>query len=140
MQPTTKVTLLNPAEESSALSRVNLFPYRLVPNPFLANRGSAPIPGEPGTMVAPPLGLSVFYLLTAHAKPDSETGDADAHGLLAEAMRVLHEHAIVPAESLDEDLTPGTIKASLQPADVEEVSKVWTALSKPLQLCAVYEI
>jgi hypothetical protein len=140
MDPTAKVTLLSPAEDSSLLKRVNLFPYRLAPSAFLANRDFQPIPGEPGRVQAPPLGLSVFYLMTAHAQADPETGDADAQGLLAEAMRVLHEHAIVPESFLETGLVPGTIKITLQPADVEEVSKVWTALSKPYQLCAVYEV
>lgn len=136
----TKVTLLSPTAESSLLSRVNLFAYRLTPNAFLANRDFLPIPGRPGELQAPPLGLSVFYLMTAHAHADPETGDADAHTLLGEAMRVLYENAIIPTEYLDEDLAPGTLRATLQLVDPDEVSRVWTALNEPFQLCAIYEV
>ena len=140
MTSAAKVTLLSPADESPALTRINLFAYRLVPNPHLLNRGVQPIPGLPDRVKAPPLGLSVFYLMTAHSPADPETGHVDAHSLLGDAMRVLWERAVIPAEHLQDGLLPGTLKATLQLVDVDEVSRVWTALSQPFQLCAIYEV
>jgi len=140
MVPTAKVTLLSPAADSSLLSRVNLFAYRLAPNAFLANRDFQPIPGRPGEVQAPPLGLSVFYLMTSYAKADPETGDADAHTLLGEAMRVLYENAVIPAEYLEDGLPPASLRATLQLVDPDEVSRVWTALQQPFELCAIYEV
>lgn len=135
-----KVTLLSPAAESPLLSRVNLFAYRMAPNAYLANRDFQPIPGRPGEVAAPPLGLSVYYLMTSYAQADAETGDADAQSLLGEAMRVLYENPVIPADHLEDGLVPGTLRATLQLVDPDEVSRVWTALEQPFELCAIYEI
>jgi hypothetical protein len=97
MSPATKVTLLSPVETSSHQKRVNLFLYRVVPNAHLYNRDFQPKPGMPDVLLHPPLALNLFYLLTPFAQRDPETGDANAHAVMGEAMRVLHEHPIVPS-------------------------------------------
>jgi Pvc16 N-terminal domain len=140
MTPATKVTLLSPADTSSQQKRINLFLYRVTPNPFLNNRDWLPKPGVPGRLVLPPLAVNLYYLLTAYAQLDAQTGLADAHGLMAEAMRVLHEHPIVPQASLENGLEQGEVKVTLHASDVEELSKVWTALNKEYRLSAVYEV
>jgi hypothetical protein len=140
MSPATKVTLLSPTETSSHQKRVNLFLYRVAPNPHLANRDFQPKPGAPNVLLHPPLALNLFYLLTPFAQLDPETGDANAHTVMAEAMRVLHENPIVPSSALEAPLTAAQVKVTLHTADVEELSKVWTALEKELRLSAVYEV
>jgi hypothetical protein len=140
MSPTTKVTILSPAETSSHQKRVNLFLYRVAPNPHLNNRDFQPKPGSPGVLLHPPLALSLFYLLTPFAQLDPETGDANAHTVMSEAMRVLHENPIVPSSALEAPLAAGQVKVTLHTADVEELSKVWTALEKDLRLSAIYEV
>jgi Pvc16 N-terminal domain len=140
MTPVTKVTLLSPADTSSQQKRINLFLYRVTPNPFLNNGDWLPKPGAPGRLVLPPLAVNLYYLLTAYAQLDPQTGLADAHGLMAEAMRVLHEHPIVPQAFLENGLEQGEVKVTLHGTDVEELSKVWTALNKEYRLSAVYEV
>jgi hypothetical protein len=134
-----KVTLQSPIDTSAPPSRVNLFLYRVIQNPHLSNRDYLPKPGRPGELVHPPLSVNLFYLLTPFAGID-ELGQANAHDVLAEAMRVLHEHAIVPEQFLAGGLRRGQIKVTLHPADVEELTKIWTALEKDLQLSTVYEV
>src|SRR5262245_13196516 len=129
MSPSAKVTLLSPVDTSSHNVRVNLFLYRVIRNPFLNNRDWQPKTGSPGQLVFPPLSLNLYYLLTPFSPPDSETGLADAHGLMGEAMRVLYENAIIPQEFLEPGLTAPQVKITLVPADVEELSKIWTALN-----------
>jgi hypothetical protein len=140
MSPTAKVTLLSPVDTSSQQKRINLFLYRVAPNPHLNNRGFQPKAGAPDRIVAPPLSLNLFYLMTPYAQLDSETGQADAHGLMAEAMRVLHENAVVPQQYLENGLTQGQVRVTLHASDTEELSKLWTALEENIRLSAVYEV
>ena len=140
MDSAAKVTLLSPAETSAHQTRVNLFCYRVATDPFLANQDFAPKPDDPDVLVAPPLALSLFYLLTPYATLDAETGLADAQTVMAEAMRVLHEHTVVPQSALEGDLIEGDVRVTLHAADIEELSKLWTSLNEELRLSAVYEV
>lgn len=140
MSPASAVTLLSPADAGSQQSRVNLFLYWLCPNPQLRNQSYTVTPDDPGLLVAPPLVLNLYYMLTAYAPIDGQFGLADSHTIMAEAMRVLHEHPIVPQERLEPGLRQGEVKVTLHCADVEELSKVWTALTKDFRLSAVYEV
>jgi hypothetical protein len=73
-----------------------------------------------------------------------------AHWLLGSAMRILHDFAIITPELettggiqvLDPALTdaPERVKLSLQPISLEDLSKVWTALSRPFRVSAAYEV
>lgn len=140
MSPTTKVTLLSPVETSSHQKRVNLFLYRVIANPHLHNRDFQPKPGAPNVLLHPPLALNLFYMLTPFAQLDPETGEANAHAVMSEAMRVLHEHPILPQSALEAPLVESQVKVTLHAADIEELSKVWTALEKDLRLSAIYEV
>jgi hypothetical protein len=140
MTPATNVTVLSPIEASSHQTRVNLFLYRVIPNPHLRNRDFLPKPGTSNRLLHPPLALNLFYLLTAVAPLDVESGQATAHAIMAEAIRVLHEHPIVPQLALENGLRQGQVKVTLHSADVEELSKIWTSLEKDLQLSAIYEV
>jgi hypothetical protein len=140
MTPASKVTLLSPADTSSQQKRINLFLYRVIPNPFLNNRDWLTKPGAPGQLVQAPIAVNLYYLLTPYTQLDPQTGLADAHGLMAEAIRVLHEHPIIPQAFLENGLKQGEVKVTLHSTDVEELSKIWTALSKEYRLSAVYEV
>ena len=140
MSPSTNVTLLSPAEKSSHNTRVNLFLYRVTPNPHLGNQDWRPKPGTTNQLVAPPLTLNLFYLLTAYAPLDANTGLVDTHGLLGEAMRVLYENAIVPQPALEPGLRQGHVKVTPLSLDMEELSKIWLALQEDFQLSAGYEV
>ncbi|MFI9561182.1 DUF4255 domain-containing protein [Nonomuraea endophytica] len=140
MSPANPVTLLSPADASSQQSRVNLFLYWLRPHPQLRNQLPTVSNDDPAQLVAPPLVLNLYYLLTAYTPLDGQSGLADAHTIMAEAMRVLHEHPILPESRLEPGLRQGEVKVTLHSADVEELSKVWTALTKDFRLSAVYEV
>lgn len=135
-----KVTVNSPADGSTSTKRANLFLYRVAENPFLNNRDWLPRRSAPNQLSYPPLTLNLFYLLTAYAPLDAQTGMADAHGILGEAMRVLYENAIIPQANLDGDLMEGQVKVTLLPLDLEQLSKIWTALTKEYRLSAAYEV
>ncbi len=134
------VTLLSPADSSTAQRRVNLFLYLAQPNPQLRNRDWIPSRTDPTQLAPPPLALTLHYLLTAYALPDELTGQTGAHALLGDAMRVLHEHAIVPQSRLENGLREGEVKVTLQLGDAETLTKLWTSFSEPFRLSALYEV
>lgn len=132
---------------------VNLFLYRICENGALGNQ-EQPGRGDRGAYGKPPLSLNLSYLLTAygtskqlHAQLEDEL---ISHYLLGSAMRILHDFAIVtPALEdengdliLDADLRGERerVKVSMQPISLEDLSKVWTALSRPFRASAAYEV
>jgi len=122
--------------------RVNLYLYHMNENPYLKNQE---IPGEgyPGGYGNPPLSLNLHYIFTAFGASDTgPDADMEAQQILGDAMRVLHDFAIVTPDLVEEKkpipkppiLDPTLlgeferIKITLQPAAVDEISKIWTAL------------
>ncbi|MBI3803970.1 MAG: DUF4255 domain-containing protein [Nitrospirae bacterium] len=140
MTPNAHVTLLSPGDTSGQNKRINLFLYRIIENPHLNNRDWLPKKGTLNQLVSPPLALNLFYLMTPFAPLDPQTGLADAHGLLGEAMRVLYENAIIPQVYLEDGLQEGEVKVTLLPLDLEQLSKIWTALNKDFRLSVGYEV
>ncbi|NKE69582.1 DUF4255 domain-containing protein [Candidatus Manganitrophus noduliformans] len=140
MVPATNVSLISPGDTSGQNKRINLFLYRVIENPHLNNRDWQPKRGTTNQLVAPPLALNLFYLMTPFSPLDPQTGLADAHGLLGEAMRVLYENAIIPQTYLETGLQEGEVKVTLLPLDLEQLSKIWTALNKDFRLSVAYEV
>ena len=103
LTPSVEVTLLAP-DESGGERRINLFLYRILENSALKNVDWQVKRGEPSRIVPPPLSLNLYYLMTPYAQNDPLTGNATAHEMLGEAMRVFHEHAIVPQNALVQGL------------------------------------
>jgi hypothetical protein len=135
-----KVTLLSPGDDTTHTTRVNLFLYRVQPNAHLNNRDWATSPATPGRVMGPPIALNLYYLLTPYAPLDPNVGLADAQAVMAEAIRVLNDFAVVPGDRLEAGLQEGEVKVTLHGADLEELSKVWTALNEEMRLSAVYEV
>jgi hypothetical protein len=141
LRPTIPVTLLSP-DEPAGDRRINLFLYRVREHPQLRNLDYQLKPGATGTLVAPPLSLVLSYLVTAHAVSDPQTGNADAHAILGEAMRVFHQHPVVPQASLEDDLDEAReeLRIVQVPLDTEEISRLWGTFEKPFRLSVMYEV
>jgi hypothetical protein len=146
-----------PAKEDP---RVNLFLYRVSENEFLQNE-EIPGLGNSGAYGYPPLSLNLHYLLTAFGSQPVQTSAAQplfnetlAHFLLGSAMRVLHDYPILTDQLLTVRpptigtpvLHPSligafeTVKLTLEPISLEDVTKVWMALSLRYRLSAAYSI
>jgi hypothetical protein len=135
------VTVLAPDEHGSD-RRVNLFLYRVEENPFLKNQEPTALPGNPGTLVPPPLSLALYYLLTSYAPNDAVNGNATAHQILGEAMRVFYENPVIPPNHLDPGLTAAReqlriIHSSLDP---EELGRLWSTFTQPFRLSVLYQV
>jgi hypothetical protein len=141
LSPTVPVTVLAPDESSSA-RRVNLFLYKVQEHPFLRNQDWTVKPGNPNQLVPPPLSLNLFYLMTAYAQNDAQTGNATAHAILGEAMRVFYENPIVPQAYLVTGLKNAReeIRVVQNTLDLEELSRVWSTFTQPFRLSILYAI
>ncbi|MGH3265581.1 MAG: DUF4255 domain-containing protein [Trebonia sp.] len=133
---------------------VNLFLYRVCENATLQSQ-ELPGQGSNGSYGHPPLALDLHYLLTTYGVTKNPAGnkfedEIVAHWLLGSAMRILHDYAIItptfegPGGELILDpvleSAPERVKLTLQPISLEDLSKVWTALSRPFRVSAAYEV
>jgi hypothetical protein len=150
------ITVGLPPEEPEVVAGplVNLFLYRVCENAALQSQ-ELPGRGERGSFGHPPLALDLHYLLTTYGITKDPAGaklddEIVAHWLLGSAMRILHDYAIITPELetaggqqiLDHALIGANelIKLTLQPISLEDLSKVWTALSRPFRVSAAYEV
>ena len=141
LTPSVEVTILAP-DEPGGERRINLFLYRILENSALKNLDWQVKRGEPSRIVPPPLSLNLYYLMTPYAQNDPLTGNATAHEMLGEAMRVFHEHAVVPQNALVQGLhnAEEQIKIMLNPLDPDELGRVWSTFSQPFRLSVMYEV
>lgn len=141
LAPTVPVTILAP-DETGGSRRVNLFLYKLQENPAFKNGDWQVKPGDPTRLVPPPLSLNLFYLMTVYAANDAQTGNAAAHEILGEAMRVLYENPIVPEDYLADGLKEAReqIKVFHNMLDMDELSKIWSTFTQPFRLSVLYEV
>jgi Pvc16 N-terminal domain len=141
LTPPVDVTILAP-DESSVARRINLFLYKIQESAVLKNLDWQVKRGEPTQLMPPPLSLTLFYLMTPYASNLEPTGNAAAHEILGEAMRVFYEHPIVPEGYRVLGLQDATeqIKIMLNILDMEELSRVWGTFSQPYRLSVLYEV
>src|SRR5215510_720728 len=144
-----------PEDEQAAAEapQVNLFLYRATENGALKNQ-MIPGQGHPSEYGHPPLSLVLHYLLTAYGATDDNglVNETRAHFLLGSAMRVLFDFPVI-TEQLQTVNLPITqilhvslrgefeqVKICLDPLSLEDISKVWTALTRPYRLSAAYTV
>jgi hypothetical protein len=138
--------------------RVNLFLYRVTESAWLENQ-EPPGRGSSGYGF-PPLSLNLHYLLSAYGNEavnqfgaNNFYDDKIAHALLGSAMRVLHEYPIVTEQIVTTRAPSGLrildsslraeqerVKVTLEPLTLEDVSKIWTALTLRYRLSAAYAV
>jgi hypothetical protein len=156
-----QVTIAPPDVQVSGISgrRVNLFLYDVSENGYLKNQ-EIPGQGHPAAYGHPPLSLDLHYLITAFdpAEQSQMAGDSDhtAQELLGDAMRALHDFAIVTEDMKITRPVAGTVgnpildsnllgeyekvKLSLKPMGIDELNKIWTALTVKYRLSVAYQI
>jgi hypothetical protein len=137
-----RVTVLAPDEPGGGDPRINLFLYKVQEHAALRNMDWQVKLGDPGRLVPPPLSLKLFYLMTAYAANQDESGNASAHELLGEAMRVLYQNPVVPDDYLGFDFAGARerVKVVLNSLDLEELSKIWSTFTQPFRLSVLYEV
>jgi hypothetical protein len=152
-----QVTVSTPQPENDQQAaespQANLFLYRATENGALKNQ-MIPGQGHPSEYGHPPLSLILHYLLTAYGATDDNglVNETRAHFLLGSAMRVLHDYPVItgslmtvnspPVQVLHESLRGEfeQVKVALDPISLEDISKVWTALTRPYRLSSAYTV
>ena len=137
---TVDVTILAPDENGSD-RRINLFLYRVEENPFLRNADPRVDPATQ-RLLPTPVSLGLNYLMTAYAPNDAQTGNSTAHQILGEAMRVLHDHPVLPPEYLENGLHDAREELRIvnEPLDPEELSRIWATFDQPFRLSVLYRV
>lgn len=146
-----------PANGSES-SQLNVFLYRVTPNPAWSNEG---LPSRDGSgrhrMSNPPLALDLHYLISAYSG-----GDLHGEILLGYAMALLHETPVLSRQAVKVALNAEpSVGATLPPAlraladsgledqveqikltpeylNTEDMSKLWTATQSHLRPTAAY--
>jgi Pvc16 N-terminal domain len=141
LTPTVPVTIMAP-DEPGGDQRINLFLYKIEENAFLKNEDWALKPGNSNQLMPPPLSLNLFYLMTPYAKNDPQTGNATAHEILGEAMRVFYENSVIPQNHLEADLKTAReeFKIVYSALDPEELSRLWSTFAQPFRLSVRYQV
>jgi len=136
-------------------ARLNIFLYQVQEHAQLKNY-DLPGQGAPLAYGKPPLSLHLNLMLTAYgSEVEEENGlnETVAQYVLGSAMRVLHDYPTITAQMqtlrepigqpiLHESLhnADETIKLSLDPISLEDLTKVWTALTIPYRLSVAYAV
>jgi hypothetical protein len=122
-----------PPQEARLLDgcQVSLYLFHVSPDP--AHRNTYPLGGYPQVLPMHPLGLTLYYLLSAHSK-NSYIEEQQAMSI---ALKCLHEHAITTATvPLGDRVQEFTL--TMEPHSVDEIGRLWLSLATPLSLSAVY--
>jgi hypothetical protein len=140
MEPSVAISVapLDVAVTTIAGKRVNLFLYKIDENAQLKNM-DLPGRGSPGAYGRPPLSIDLHYLLTAYG--ETEEDQIETQQILGEAMRVMHDNAIILGNDvLDPDFHNELehVKLYLEPLSLEELSKIWSASTKPYRTSVGY--
>jgi hypothetical protein len=138
-------------------NQLNLFLYCVTPNASFRNTALPSHSNEGERMTNPPLALDLHYLLTAFGSDNFH-----AEILLGYAMQILHETPILSRQAIRAVLAKNggqsTIPSDLQeilalsdladqveqiritpqPLNIDEISKLWTALTAHYRLSASY--
>jgi Pvc16 N-terminal domain len=156
-----KVTAVAPdtikLDDPDAGPSLNLFLYRVTPNPGWRNERLPAYDGNGSRLTNPPLALDLHYLLTAYG-----ASDFHAEILLGYAMSVLHERPVLDRAAIRRALDPTplgpsilppafqalaasdladqveSVTITLDPVDSEEMSRLWSAIQAHYRPTAAY--
>ena len=158
--PGTEVTTrpLDKARANTNGNQVNLFLYHAALSPAWRNM-DVPWRTKPGETGQPPLGLNLYYLVTAYYGEAEDGADTHSdpqrllgsHRLLGRAMSILHDHPVLDAAAIHAILPPDDrlehpydqverVRITSQPLSLDEMSKLWTGFQTQYRLSAAYEV
>ncbi|MGA4966934.1 DUF4255 domain-containing protein [Streptomyces pseudogriseolus] len=129
------------ARGTNGRQQLNLFLYDISPNPSWRNQ--EPPGRSAGGSLHPPLAVDLRYLLTAYSDTDDE---APAHAVLGEAMRILHDGAVLARdllrgvlEAAGVHLQPDSVRLTPQQLGSGELSTLWSAFQTSYRLSVAYQ-
>lgn len=133
-----EITLSLPGEtQGTSTTKLSLYLYRITENPFLKNQEIQN--NDPGKIKYTPLGIDLFYLLTA------ECGNCKMdHTLLGKVIQVFHDNPVVRGSILKGDSLGGSseqLRLLFYPLPFEEILQLWQSFSeKSFKLSICYQV
>jgi hypothetical protein len=148
VKPTAEILITNlPLDEAyefdQGKNQVNLFLYHVEHSAAWRNRE---IPGriKNGESGNPPLGLNLYYLITAYGQDKNEI---IGHLLLGKAMSIFHDHPLLGRDEIRTALGASDLHEQIervritpQPISIDEVSKLWTGFQSQYKLSVAYQV
>lgn len=131
------------ADADSGGTHLNVFLYHVVASPAWRNQT---MPGQlkSGESGSPPLGLNLYYLISAYVQGND---DMLAHRLLGLALSTLHDHPVLGRTEIQTALADNDLHAqiervriTLQPLSIEDMYKLWSAFQTSYRISAAYEV
>jgi hypothetical protein len=125
-------------------NQMNVFLYHILPSGAWRNMD---MPGRvrPGETASFPLGLNLYYLLTAFGKENDATRSF-SHQIMGRAMSVLNDHPLLGSQEIQNALPNNDlwnqverVRFTLQPFSLEEIAKLWTGFQTQYRLSVAYE-
>ncbi|MFO0943675.1 MAG: Pvc16 family protein [Pirellulales bacterium] len=132
---TPSITTTTKTPDQIEKSPLNLFLYQIAKNPTWQNQ-DLPQPSK-GQPARPLLALNLHYLITA-----GEDNQINAHEKLGKAMLKLHDNPVLSGFASDSGIKNqiDPIRIILQPLNLDEMSKLWSAFQTSYRLSATYEV
>jgi hypothetical protein len=125
-------------------NQMNVFLYHVLPSGAWRNMD---MPGRvrSGETGSFPLGLNLYYLLTAFGKENDNTRPF-SHQIMGRALSILNDHPLLGSQEIQNSLPNNDlwnqverVRFTLQPFSVEEIAKLWTGFQTQYRLSVAYE-
>ncbi|RCJ29422.1 hypothetical protein A6770_22080 [Nostoc minutum NIES-26] len=128
-------------------NQINIFLYRTAANAAYRN-SDIPTQTRNGETGQPPLALNLYYLISAYCQDED---DLVNHHLLARAMSILYDHAVLFPDDIKSALSASDLplhdlynqieKVRITPSSLslDEMSKLWTTFQTNYRISAYYE-
>lgn len=110
---------------------LSVYLFHVAPDRF--NRNTFPRGGRSREIPEQPLGLTLYYLLSAHSKK-SYVQEQQAMSI---ALKCFHDHPIITA-TVSIDGRGEEFTLTMEGQSVDEIGRLWQATASPLRLSAVY--
>ena len=139
----TMVVTLNTPDEMVELKQegVSIWLYRVARDEDLLNRPPAPIGRR--QFAHTPLPLRLHYLVTPLVARKAALGSALEQTILGKLLQLFHDHPRFRGPQLLGDFTGNTrveLTVRLEPMTLEEITRVWEALTSSYELSVSYEV
>jgi hypothetical protein len=146
-------------DQADSINRLNLFLYRVTPNPGWVNERLPSRSSRGDRLTNPYLALDLHYLVSAYG-----VADLHAETLLGYALHLLHETPVLTRDEIRESLVPAVLDGAMLPSpfaqkdadaladqieqikvsphtiDTEEMSRLWSSLNTGIRPSATYKV
>ncbi|MGG6266461.1 DUF4255 domain-containing protein [Leptolyngbya sp. AN10] len=142
---------LDKARGNNDGNQINLFLYHTAVSGAWRNM-DMPHQGKAGETRPFPLGLELYYLVTAYGENDN---DIQSHRLLGQAMSVLHDHTILSPAEIELATRPTEADSALFSSDLhqqierirlvllklsfDEIAQIWRPFQAQYRISAAYQ-